>query len=124
MALVITKELLLEKGLEDIKKIEINTKKEWENICLKQALDFNPIITYIYSMKEVHIKVSNISSKQWANLLIELNLVKTAWKRYGPDIKIKAKNFDRIIRLGGRKNGEDYDKTDPVIRWDPGKRKV
>ena len=124
MALVITKALLLEKGLEDIKKIEINTKKEWENICLKQALDFNPIITYIYSMKEVHIKVSNISSKQWANLLIELNLVKTAWKRYGHDIKIKAKNFDRIIRLGRRKNGEDYDNTDPVIRWDPGKRKV
>ena len=35
-------------------------------------------------MKEVHIKVSNISPKQWANLLLELNLVKSAWKRFGP----------------------------------------
>jgi len=58
-------------------------------------------------MKEVHIKVSNISQKQWANLLIELNLVKTAWKRFGPEISIKAKNFDRIIRWGKKIHGED-----------------
>jgi len=49
-------------------------------------------------MKEVHLKVSNISQKQWANLLLELNLVKSAWKRFGPDIKIKARNFDKIVR--------------------------
>ena len=58
-------------------------------------------------MKEVHIKVSNISQKQWTNLLIELNLVKNAWQRFGPDISIKAKNFDRIIKWGRRKPGED-----------------
>ena len=50
--------------------------------------------------KEVHIKVSNISSKQWANLLLELNLVKSAWRRFGPNITIKARNFDKIIKLG------------------------
>ena len=44
-------------------------------------------------MKEVHIKVSNISQKQWTNLLIELNLVKDAWQRFGPEINIKAKNL-------------------------------
>ena len=48
-------------------------------------------------MKEIKIKVSNISNKQWANLLIELNLVKKAWRRFGPVIDIKAKNFDKII---------------------------
>ena len=57
-------------------------------------------------MKEVHIKVSNISSKQWANLLLELNLVKSSWKRFGPTINIKARNFDKIIKWG-QKNGED-----------------
>ena len=50
--------------------------------------------------KEVHIKVSNISSKQWANLLLELNLVKSSWRRFGPNITIKARNFDKIIKLG------------------------
>jgi len=58
-------------------------------------------------MKEVHIKVSNISQKQWTNLLIELNLVKNAWQRFGPDINIKARNFDRIIKWGKKKPGED-----------------
>ena len=58
-------------------------------------------------MKEVHIKVSNISPKQWTSLLLELNLVSSSWKRFGPDIKIKARNFDRIIKWGRRKPGED-----------------
>jgi len=58
-------------------------------------------------MKEVHIKVSNISPKQWANLLLELNLVKSSWQRFGPHINIKAKNFDRIIKWGRKKPGED-----------------
>ena len=55
-------------------------------------------------MKEIHIKIKNISQKQWANLLIELNLVKQAWRRFGPIIDIKAKNFDSIIKWGRRKN--------------------
>jgi len=58
-------------------------------------------------MKEVHIKVSNISQKQWVNLLLELNLVKSAWRRFGPDISIKAKNFDRIVKWGRKAHGED-----------------
>ena len=55
-------------------------------------------------MKEVNIKIKNISQKQWANLLIELNLVKQAWRRFGPIIDIKAKNFDSIIKWGQRKH--------------------
>ena len=55
-------------------------------------------------MKEINIKVKNISSKQWANLLIELNLVKKAWRRFGPIIDIKAKNFNSIVKWGGRKH--------------------
>jgi len=55
-------------------------------------------------MKEIHIKIKNISQKQWANLLIELNLVKKAWRRFGPVIDIKAKNFDQIIKWGSQKH--------------------
>ena len=51
-------------------------------------------------MKEIKIKIKNISQKQWADLLIELNLVKESWRRYGPVIDIKAKNFNNIIKWG------------------------
>ena len=56
--------------------------------------------------KEINIKVSNISSKQWPLLLVELNLVAQNWKKYGPIMNIKAKNFDRIIKWGKRKHGD------------------
>ena len=57
-------------------------------------------------MKEINIKVKNISLKQWPLLLVELNLVAQNWKRYGPIIDIKAKNFDKIIKWGKKKHGE------------------
>jgi hypothetical protein len=57
-------------------------------------------------MKEVHLKVDNISQKQWTSLLIELNLIKSSWRRFGPDIKIKAKNFDKIIKWGRKIHGD------------------
>jgi len=60
-------------------------------------------------MKEINIKISNISQRQWPLLLVELNLVAQNWKRYGPNIKIKAKNFDRIIKWGKRKHGDTSD---------------
>ena len=60
-------------------------------------------------MKEINIKVSNISKKQWPLLLVELNLIAQHWKRYGPVMDIKAKNFDRINKWGKRKHGESGD---------------
>lgn len=57
-------------------------------------------------MKEINIKVSNISQKQWPLLVIELNLVAQNWKRYGPQMKIETKNFDKIIKWGQKKHGD------------------
>ena len=57
-------------------------------------------------MKEINIKIKNISSKQWPLLLVELNLVAQHWKRYGPIIDIQAKNFSKIIKWGKKKHGE------------------
>ena len=57
-------------------------------------------------MKEINIKIKNISSKQWPLLLVELNLVAQAWKKYGPIMNIKAKNFDNIIKWGKKKHGD------------------
>jgi hypothetical protein len=57
-------------------------------------------------MKEINIKIKNISSKQWPLFLIELNLMAKTWKKYGPVVNIKVKNFDRIIKWGKKKHGE------------------
>jgi hypothetical protein len=57
-------------------------------------------------MKEINIKVSNISSKQWPLLLVELNLVAKSWKKYGLKMDIKARDFNKIIKWGQRKHGE------------------
>ena len=57
-------------------------------------------------MKEINIKVNNISQKQWPLLLVELNLVAKEWKKYGPKIDIKAKSFKRIIKWGKKKHGD------------------
>jgi hypothetical protein len=57
-------------------------------------------------VKEINIKISNISSKQWPLFLIELNLMAKSWKKYGPLVNIKAKNFDKIIKWGKKKHGD------------------
>ena len=57
-------------------------------------------------MREINIKVKNISLKQWPLLLIELNLMARTWKRYGPIIDIKTENFDKIIKWGKRRHDE------------------
>ena len=57
-------------------------------------------------MKEINIKVKNISQRQWPHLLIELNLVANSWRRYGPIMDIKAKSFKKIIKWGKKKHGE------------------
>ena len=99
-------------------------KKEWGVIYPEQALDNSPIITYIYRMKEVHIKVSNISPKQWANLLLELNLVKSSWKRFGPDINIKARNFDKIVKWGQHIPGENTNNINSAFQRNVDTRKI
>ena len=57
-------------------------------------------------MKEINIKIKNISQRQWPLLLVELNLVAQNWKRYGPVMNIKAKNFDKTIKWGRKKHGD------------------
>ena len=50
-------------------------------------------------MKEkiITIKVNGASQGQWSNLLLELNLMKRAWKSYGVDISLKAPGIKSII---------------------------
>ena len=51
-------------------------------------------------MKTVTINVSGASQSQWSTFLLELNLMKKAWKRYGVDAELKAHSINKIINLG------------------------
>ena len=59
-------------------------------------------------MKEkiITIKPKGISQKQWASFLLELNLMKKAWRPYGVDVEIKAPGMKNIIKWGTTINNE------------------
>jgi hypothetical protein len=63
-------------------------------------------------MKEkiITMKPNGISQKQWAILLLELNMIKKAWKPYGVDIQMSAPGLKRIVEWGTRKYGIDHSK--------------
>ena len=67
---------------------------------------------YIIPMKEkiITIKPKGISQKQWAILLVELNIMRKAWKPYGVDIQMSAPGLKRIIDWGTKKYGTDHSK--------------
>ena len=53
-------------------------------------------------MKEkiITIKVKSGSTKQYSNLLLELNLIKQAWRSYGVDLQISAPGLKSILTWG------------------------
>jgi len=51
-------------------------------------------------MKKVTLKVNNCSVAQWSTLLLELNLMVKAWKRFGPRIELQAPSIERILAHG------------------------
>tara|TARA_R110000782_G_scaffold67189_1_gene135869 strand:+ start:425 stop:646 length:222 start_codon:yes stop_codon:yes gene_type:complete len=56
-------------------------------------------------MKTVTLKVEGGSQSQWSVILLELNLMKKAWKRYGVEVELKTPNINKIIAQG-TSNGE------------------
>jgi len=68
-------------------------------------------------MKEkiITIKVNGAAQGQWSSLLLELNLMKKAWKSYGVDINMKASGLKNILNHGTRTNdGSDTSKRRSV----------
>ena len=57
-------------------------------------------------MKEkiITIKVDGALQGQWSSLLLELNLIKRAWKSYGVDINMKAPGLKNVLTHGTRVN--------------------
>ena len=60
--------------------------------------------------KIITIKPKGISQKQWAMLLLELNIMRKAWKPYGVDIQMSAPGLKRIVDWGTKKYGTDHSK--------------
>ena len=50
--------------------------------------------------KIITIKPKNITQKQYSSLLLELNLVKKAWRSYGVDMQINAPGLKNILKWG------------------------
>ena len=57
----------------------------------------------IVKEKIITLKPKGISQKQWSNLLLELNLVKKAWRPYGVDIQISAPGLKNILKWGTKR---------------------
>jgi hypothetical protein len=49
-------------------------------------------------MKEkiITIKPKGITQKQWSNLLLELNLIKKAWKPYGVNMERNRRTGNKV----------------------------
>ena len=68
-------------------------------------------------MKEkiITLKVNGAAQGQWSSLLLEINLMKKAWKSYGVDINMKASGLKNILNHGTRTNdGSDTSKRRSV----------
>ena len=61
-------------------------------------------------MKEkiITLRPKGITNKQWSIFLLELNLMKRAWKTYGVNVDISAPGLKRIIDWGTKKYGTDH----------------
>ena len=71
---------------------------------MAKAVDISPRLTYIYTMKEkeIIIKSSDITPKQWSTLLLELNLIVQAWKPYA-SLELKAPGLKKVLGWGTKK---------------------
>lgn len=93
----------------NIKKIKINQRKDSKNkqdIKAKERVDINPDKSYIVGMKEktITITVNGTNPGQWSNLLLELNIMKKAWRPFGVNMNLKAPGIKNIIEWGTRNN--------------------
>ena len=56
--------------------------------------------------KKITITSKNITPKQWSVLLLELNLIKQAWKPYAK-IELNAPGLKKILTYGTRSYEKD-----------------
>ena len=57
-------------------------------------------------MKEkiITIKINGALQGQWSHLLLELNIMKKAWKSFGVDLNMKAPGLKNVLTHGTKVN--------------------
>ncbi len=66
--------------------------------------------------KKVNIIAKGASQKQWSVILLELNLMKKAWRPSGVDLHITSRGQEKIIEHGTRKYDEKKDKDNSKVQ--------
>ena len=70
------------------------------------------------SEKKLTLKATNVTQKQWGVLVLELNLLKKAWKSYGVDIDLSGHGIKSIVEKGTRiyefKNADEKTKRNKL----------
>jgi len=59
--------------------------------------------------KTITITPKGITQKQFTNLVLELNIMRKAWKPYGVDINIQAPGIRKIIMWGNKSGAQISD---------------
>ena len=62
-------------------------------------------------MKTVTVNVEGISQGQWSTFLLELNLMKKAWKPVGVEVQLITPQLKKVLAWGTRKHDEPYEPT-------------
>jgi len=62
--------------------------------------------------KKAIITAKGASVKQWSDLILELNLMKKAWRSYGVTLEIQTSGIKKILSWGTKK----YDTKDQWSR--------
>ena len=75
-----------------------------------KASNDNLVIGSNMKEKIIKIKPKGISNKQYSIFLLELNIMKKAWKPYGVDVNISAPRFNKIVTWGTKRYGTDHSK--------------
>ena len=63
------------------------------------------------SEKKIIIKARHISPKQWSVFLLELNLMKKAWKPVGVEVQLITPQLKKVLAWGTRRHDEPYEPT-------------
>ena len=56
--------------------------------------------------RKITLSITGESKKQYSILVLELNNISKAWKKFGVTIKINSPSSEKIIRWGNRRYDE------------------
>ena len=56
--------------------------------------------------RKITLNITGESKKQYSTLVLELNNMSKAWKKFGVTIKINSPSSEKIIRWGNRRHDE------------------